>query len=266
METVREDPLLPFKPKSPHPFQTTLLEEIYKLIRGGYLRIVAQLPTGGGKTFVASIIIRGAIGHGKRVAFIAPALGLIDQTVAVLHSEGITDVGVMQAYHELTDHRCAVQVCTIQTLSRRGLPDVDVIIIDEVHIGNKFFQKIFEDQRFKDKVIIGLSATPWSKGLGKRFQKLTTGATTKQLQDLGFLAPFRVFAPGKSADLSGVHTRMGDYVEGELGHGDEQGRVGRGRYRYLEGARREPTDLCVRRQLRSRQGAAREVHRRWHCV
>ena len=27
-----------------------------------------------------------------------------------------------------------------------------MIIIDEVHIGNKFFQKIFEDQRFKDKV------------------------------------------------------------------------------------------------------------------
>jgi DNA repair protein RadD len=43
---------------------------------------MVQLPTGAGKTRLAAEIIRGALAKGKRVAFVVPALSLIDQTVA----------------------------------------------------------------------------------------------------------------------------------------------------------------------------------------
>jgi hypothetical protein len=43
--------------------------------------------------------------------------------------------------------------------------------------------------------VIGLSATPWARGLGKYFDRLLVGATTRQLIDAGRLSKFRVFAP-----------------------------------------------------------------------
>ena len=50
---------------------------------------MVHLPTGAGKTRLAAEIIRGALAKGKRVAFVVPALSLIDQTVAAFEAEGI---------------------------------------------------------------------------------------------------------------------------------------------------------------------------------
>jgi len=71
--------------------------------------------------------------------------------------------------------------------------------------------------------IIGLTATPWTKGLGKHFEKLIIGATTQQLINTGDLSPFRAFAPA-SPDLTDVRTLAGDFHEGEPRQGDEQDR------------------------------------------
>jgi superfamily II DNA or RNA helicase len=63
---------------------------------------------------------------------------------------------------------------------------------------------------------VGLSATPWTKGLGKHYDDLIIASTTKELIDGGFLSPFRTFAPSHP-DLDGVRTVAGDYHEGDLG-------------------------------------------------
>ena len=62
---------------------------------------------------------------------------------------------------------------------------------------------------------IGLSATPWTKGLGKRFDDLIRPTSTRELIDLGMLSQFRVYAPSHP-DLSGVRTVAGDYREDDL--------------------------------------------------
>lgn len=62
---------------------------------------------------------------------------------------------------------------------------------------------------------IGLSATPWTKGLGAYFQELVITTTTQDLIDKGRLSPFKVFAPSHP-DLDGVRTVAGDYHEGDL--------------------------------------------------
>jgi hypothetical protein len=64
--------------------------------------------------------------------------------------------------------------------------------------------------------IIGLSATPWTKGLGAYFKKLVVANTIKDMISQKTLAPFRVFAPAHP-DLKGVRTVAGDYHEGDLG-------------------------------------------------
>jgi DNA repair protein RadD len=197
------------------PHQVRLLEEIDGAIANGCTRLVAQAPTGFGKTLVAAHRLRLLQEAGKRALFIVPALSLIDQTVEKLYAEGVRDVGVIQSMHLMTNYARPIQVASVQTLMRRRVPDADEILVDEVHRWYDFYPKLLADERFASVPIIGLTATPWRRGLGKHFDKLIIGSTTQELIDCGYLAPFRVFAPA-SPDLTGVRTVAGDYHEGDL--------------------------------------------------
>ena len=99
---------------------------------------------------------------------------------------------------------------------RREIPPADLVFIDEGHKIFSFYGKWFTDPAWKDVPFIGLSATPWAKGLGRLYQELIIAATTQDLIDLGYLSKFRVFAPAHP-DLKGVRTVAGDYHEGDLG-------------------------------------------------
>jgi superfamily II DNA or RNA helicase len=108
-----------------------------------------------------------------------------------------------------------VQVASLQTLRRRGLPPVDLVLIDEAHRWYGFLGKWMQDAEWAQVPFIGLSATPWTKGLGKHYDNLIVAATTTELIARGFLSLFRVYAPAHP-DLSGVKTVAGDYHEGQL--------------------------------------------------
>jgi superfamily II DNA or RNA helicase len=207
------------------PHQVDLIQNINTAIAEGYRRIVAQAPTGFGKTIVAAAMTTAAIAQRKRVIFTVPAISLVDQTVEKFWAEGIGDIGVIQANHWLADYSKPVQIASIQTLQRRlqagdglsrSVPAADVVMIDEVHRWHHFYGDWLSDSLMTDVPVIGLSATPWRRGLGRYFDKLIIGATTKELIDAGYLSRFRVFAPN-SPDLSNVRTVAGDYREDDLG-------------------------------------------------
>jgi superfamily II DNA or RNA helicase len=182
-------------------------------LASGRRRPMLQLPTGAGKTVIAANIIRRALAKGKRVAFVVPALSLIDQTVRAFEAEGIHCVGVMQGIHPRTDREQPVQVCSIQTLARRKRPEVDLVIVDEAHELHREIFKWMAD--CPDVPFVGLSATPWSRGLLKYYDDLIISATTKELIEQGYLSHFTVFAPSQP-DLSDVGTVAGDFHEGQL--------------------------------------------------
>jgi superfamily II DNA or RNA helicase len=196
------------------PYQHRLLGEIDRAIEGDCLHIMAQMATGGGKTKVAAIKTIQTLEESKRILFIVPAIELIDQTVERFRAAGIRDIGVIQADHELTNPSCRVQIASVQTLGRRKLPPVDFVFIDEAHRWFKDYGKWLAGP-WAHIPVIGLSATPWTRGLGKYFNKLIIGATSQELIDAGYLSPFRVFAPA-SPDLTRVRTLAGDYHEGDL--------------------------------------------------
>ena len=197
------------------PQQVRLLDQIDAAIASGCRRLVAQAPTGFGKTIVAAHRLRRLQDAGKRGLFIVPALSLIDQSVEKLYAEGVRDVGVIQANHLMTNYARPIQVASVQTLQRREVPDADEIIIDETHRWYRFYPKLLGDPRFAQVPIIGITATPWTKGLGKYFERLIVGATTQELIEAKHLSPFRAFAPA-SPDLTGVRIVAGDYHEGQL--------------------------------------------------
>jgi DNA repair protein RadD len=198
------------------PGQVALLDQIDAAIAEGCRRLIAQAPTGFGKTIVAAHRLRLLQDAGRRAIFTVPALSLVDQTVEKLFAEGVADIGVIQGSHRMTNPNRLIQVATPQSLQRREIPDADEILLDEVHIWfSKLYPKLLSDPRFADVPIIGLTATPWSRGLGKHFDRLIIGATTGQLIEEKYLSPFRSFAPA-SPDLTGVRTIAGDYHEGDL--------------------------------------------------
>jgi len=198
-------------------YQTDAIDKLRQSLRSGKRRPVIQAPTGAGKTVIAAAIIEMARAKGKRVLFCVPALELINQTVDRFARNGILDVGVIQAQHELTDGRQPIQVCSVQTLARRQIPDADLVIIDEVHVMFKLFDKWTTDPKWANVPFVGLTATPWQKGMGKIWDDLIVSVTTQELIDQGHLSDFRVFAPSHP-DLSGVKTVMGDYEAKGLGH------------------------------------------------
>jgi DNA repair protein RadD len=198
-----------------HDHQTRALESLRSSLMAGNRRPMLQAPTGAGKTILAAAIVDGALAKGKRVLFVVPFLSLIDQTLAAFAAQGITCTGAIQGYHPATDGTQPVQVASLQTLQRRRLPQADVVIVDEAHRWFRFMDEWMARPEWQKVPFIGLSATPWTKGLGKHYDDLVVAATTAELIEKGFLASFKVFAPAHP-DLSAVKTVAGDYHEGQL--------------------------------------------------
>jgi DNA repair protein RadD len=206
---------LPHSGNRLRPHQIHLLAEIDRALADGIRHIVVQAPTGFGKTLVGATLAKRNLDEGRRTLFTVPALALVDQTVERFAAEGLRDIGVIQAKHELTDWSRPVQIASVQTLMRRKtMPMADMVIIDEVHKKFDIYERWLAGP-WSHLPVIGLTATPWTKGLGKLFSKLIIGATTQQLIDTDYLSKFRAFAPA-SPDLTGVRTVAGDYRDDDL--------------------------------------------------
>lgn len=209
------------------PYQAESIASLRTAIAKGSRRPVLQLPTGGGKTHIASEIVRGAIEKGKYVLFLAPRRELIYQASARFSARGIHHGLVMAG--EPRDIWARVQIASMDTLYQRGIraetqfmPRADVVIVDEAHLSLAPTRKAILAQ-YPEAVIIGLTATPArgdGRGLGEVYDSLVLSWDVRRLTEAGYLVPVRYFAPSKP-DLKGLKTgRDGDYVvTGEHGIG-----------------------------------------------
>jgi superfamily II DNA or RNA helicase len=191
------------------PHQEKAVEMLRDSLRQGLKRPVLAAPCSFGKTTVASHLIQNAVAKGKRCYFIVDRVELIDQASERFTEDGI-DHGVMQGDHPMTDPTKQVQVATIQTISRRRTQDFDFGIIDECHVLHKThidYMKAYDNIPF-----IGLSATPFAKGMGNHFNNLIVPITTGELMDKGYLCEYDCYAPTEP-DLKGVRIKRGDYDE-----------------------------------------------------
>jgi superfamily II DNA or RNA helicase len=199
--------------KTLRPHQEQAIADLRSSLARGNRRVVLQMPTGGGKTLTSSRVIKGALAKGNRVIFTAPFVSLIDQTVAAFRQDGIDHIGVMQGQHPGYDPTAPVQVCTVQTLARREAPDGSVVIVDEAHVRNAVVETMMAAD--PARVFIGLSATPWTQGMGLLWDDLVVAATVESLIRDGYLCPFRAFV-GAHPELKGVRVKAGEYVASDL--------------------------------------------------
>lgn len=202
------------------PYQQQALDSL----RGGIARKLwtqlLMLPTGAGKTTVASAMFQGAMRKGKRVLFIVDTIELIDQTVRRFIADGM-DVGVIQGQHAMTDYSKPVQIATIQTLRNRWdemarWMKFDLVVIDEAHVIHQQHQDIIKHCVASRVPVIGLSATPFRKGLGKVFDSMVLGTSVEDLTRDGYLVPATCYAPFVP-NLKGIKTTSdGDWQDDAL--------------------------------------------------
>lgn len=171
-------------------YQASAFDQAREAVRQGARRILICAPTGGGKTVIASALMEMVQQKGKRAAFVVDRLSLIDQTSETFDRYGL-DHGVIQGGHFRFRPSMPLQLCSVQTLGRRRWPETHVDVFDEAHVLHATHKKRLGE---KSSIVIGLTATPFTKGLGKWFDVVINVTTTRKLINAGWLSPYRVFS------------------------------------------------------------------------
>jgi superfamily II DNA or RNA helicase len=214
METqIASHPLRTF-----YPYQEKDIESIFEAMKDRpNLRLVYQLPTGGGKTVVFSEIARRFIKQfDKTVTILTHRKELCRQTSTTLKSLGVKN-RIINSTSGNFKQDCGCYVAMVETLRNRikskkiKLQEVGLVIIDEAH--HNSFRKLMGS--FKNAVVIGVTATPFSSDISKpmkrHYDALITGENIASLIAEGFLAKPKsiVFDVELNTLKTGIH---GDYT------------------------------------------------------
>lgn len=180
-------------------YQVPAFDSMRDAIRAGAKSVLVNAPTGSGKTVIASALMEMVQAKGNRANFVVDRLSLIDQTSETFDRYGL-EHGVIQSDHPRYRPSLPIQICSSLTLLRRGWPDADIDVIDECHILSADVKKRITSRA---AITVGLTATPFTKGLGKWFDAVVNVTTTNKLIEQGWLAPFKIFSCVEP-DMSGV--------------------------------------------------------------
>jgi len=193
-------------------YQAKALDSLREGFAAGHRTQVLVAPTGAGKTEMAIALLEAARKKGTKSAMILDRIVLCDQTSHRLAKYGI-DHGVMQAGHWRFRPYENIQVCSAQTLEKRkAAPDFQLMIVDECHtVRQHTLDFIKNNPQVK---VIGLTATPFTKGLGSTYENVVSPITTKDLVDQGSLVPLRVFI-AKEIDMTGAKKVAGEWSQKE---------------------------------------------------
>jgi superfamily II DNA or RNA helicase len=208
------------------PYQVDAIAAARAKLREGAKSVLLVCPTGGGKTVIASDIIRSAAGKGSRVVFLAHRRELINQTADKLNRFGVR-YGVIMPGFPRALHQ-AVQVASVQTLARHPelLSRVDLIFFDEAHHATaESYQEPLK--WWPNAKVVGLTATPWrmdGRGLADIFASHVVARTPRQLRDDGYLCAVGGWEY-EAIDTSGARVQRGDFVPSDLAQAATQGRV-----------------------------------------
>jgi len=181
-------------------YQAAAIEGLRDGIRDGQRRQILCAGTGAGKTVCASHLLREADRKGSYALFLVDRVALVNQTSAVLDEYGIRH-GVLQGDHERYAPRENVQVASIQTLARRQLPRrPDLLVWDECHsLYKSMLEYIGENPQ---AVVVGLTATPFTKGIGQHWDGIVNVIPTRQLIDGGHLIEPTIYVAKSPEDAA----------------------------------------------------------------
>ncbi len=194
-------------------YQEDGIEGVRGYYRAGARSVLLVAPTGAGKTTIAAYLMREAGRKRTRTAFVVDRVNLVDQTSSVLDRYGV-DHGVIQATHWRRLDTEPLQVCSAQTLEKRGFfPDLSFMVVDEAHCMRAQTSALIKNnERLR---VLGLTATPFADGMAKLYQQFVNVATTNQLIADGFLVPVKMYAAVRP-NMAGAKVVAGEWAEKDI--------------------------------------------------
>lgn len=193
----------------PRAFQSSAHEALRQGLKAGHKNQMVMAPTGAGKLYLGLRVAHESLLKGRKVIFVCDRTTLINQTSEAADKYGLSAHGIIQAAHWRFNPEMPFQIASAQTLKNRGWPDADVIIIDEAHTQMSVWTEHIPTCR---AAVVGLSATPFSDGLGKLFSNLINATTMHDLTTSGVLVPMKVFSCTKS-NMDGAATSGGEWTD-----------------------------------------------------
>lgn len=198
-------------------YQTDHIEEIIRL-HGKHKNVLAQLPTGGGKTVEFSKLAHRFFHKtGKAVLILVHREELMYQTKKTMESIFGEEMSLIKAGTKHVKFTPAY-IGMVDSVYRRidaifeSEMNIGLVIIDEAH--NALFNKLH--RQFTSEYITGFTATPKSSSkkepLNKYYSALVTGPSIKTLIRLGNLCQNLTRSPKEIIDKAKISiASTGDY-------------------------------------------------------
>ena len=214
---------------SARPYQQRALDSVVSRYSAGTREMLLHLPTGAGKTVIATLIIEALppfIDEGK-VLFVAHRKELLDQTADKLNRH-LPELSVsIEQGERRADMAAQVVIASIQSLTKRKdtypAEQFSAIVCDECHhaLSPSWKEVIqhFHDARGRDTLLLGMTATPRrtdGRSIEKVFGEVAYEIGKPALQDLGYLVPIRYFAVKAGLSLEKVKLSGSDFAVGAL--------------------------------------------------
>ena len=216
------------------PYQQAAIDAIYGYFAGNAGHPLVVIPTAGGKSLVMAAFIEGVLKAwpDQRILVVTHVRELIAQN----HAELIglwrdAPAGICSAGLGRRDLGARILFAGIQSIHRRAydVQQCDLVLIDEAHLipaaSNTMYRRFLDTlARINPQLkVIGFTATPYRtgsgmlhEGKGALFTDIAYEVSVRQLIDDGFLCPLVSKAAETRLDVSGVGSRGGEFIPGQL--------------------------------------------------
>lgn len=194
------------------PHQIATMDNLRHGFAQGHRAQMLYAPCGAGKTEIAVSMMDGAAKKNRRSAMLVDLKLLCAQTSGRLSKYDI-DHGVIQPESPRYRPELPIQVCMIQTLEARGgFPSVDLLVIDEAHtLRASVIDFVKANPSIK---VVGLSGSPFTKGLANTYTNVVSACTVNQLIEQNLLINPRVFI-AKQIDMTDAKKVAGEWSDKE---------------------------------------------------
>jgi DNA repair protein RadD len=216
------------------PYQRAAIDAIYAYYEKYSGNALITIPTAGGKSLVAAAFIQEVLAQwpDQRIIILTHVRELISQNFAELNRLWPeAPAGIYSAGLNRRDSQARILFAGIQSVHRKAyvIQRADLVLVDEAHLipgkANTTYRRFLDDlTRINPQLkIIGLTATPYRLDSGMLhvgpdalFDDIAFEVSVRELIDQGYLAPLISKQTSTRLDVSGVGTRGGEFVAGQL--------------------------------------------------
>jgi len=215
-------------------YQKEAIDSLYSWFESGKGNPLVVAPTGSGKSVMLAEFTRSAIKRfpNTRILNVTHVKELIAQNhAALLRMWDNAPAGIYSAGLGRRQMHRQITFAGVQSIASKAhdLGHIDLAIVDEAHLiprkNDTLYGKLFESLYDKNPnlKVIGFTATPYrmdsgrlDMGKGAMFDGIAYDIPVDLLVKKGHLAPLVSKKPSQVFDTSGIHTRMGDFIEKEM--------------------------------------------------